>query len=371
MQGRVIHIAADDVDGVIRAEDQKRYPYSVGDWVSLEPAVVGSSVDFEVNDERAKSVYCVPNGNEAMPTGHTNVPKRIIPAIVIASLLLASGIGGLVAYQAGMFSSLGSHGPSKTYSVMNPAKVRNLPTTQGSMVVRELQPGDTFVGRIYLGPDGQSQWIKRDGAEEYVSIVNLAESEVPNVSNLAVVASTISSNPCDNIAGVWRVSFTDGGESVLKIQKSGEVYLLNEHRVTNYSNGYQNFSGSCASGIINTNSLVGNASYLADGDRLVFIGNQYARSSDGEEARRIAEKEAVRLAQVQAQQSKEEEQRLMSAMHLDAYNCGYHFKDSCARTLQDHKSHPELAERVWARNRVTLAQAQNDAVNGKPNRRNQ
>ena len=48
-------------------------------------------------------------------------------------------------------------------------------------------------------------------------------------------------------------------------------------------------------------------------------------------------------------------------MQLDAYNCHDHWKESCSKTLQAHKDHPELAERVWAHNGVTLAQAQFDA----------
>ena len=177
MQGRIIHVATDDADGLIRAENNQRYPYGVGDWVSLEHAFVGSSVDFEADDERAKSIYFVPDSTDTAPTGSAGMPLRKIPAFVIACVLLVAGIGGAIIYQTGLFSTLGSHGPLKTYSVTHLAKIRNLPTTQGSAVTGELQPGESYSGRVYLGPDGQSQWVKRDGADEYVSIINLVESE--------------------------------------------------------------------------------------------------------------------------------------------------------------------------------------------------
>ena len=192
MQGKVIHVATEDADGVIRAEDDKRYRYGVGDWASSERAAIGSSVDFEVDDERAKSIYCVPDGSDVALAGQANPSGRKVPALVISGLLLALGIGSLLAYQSGMFSSPASQGPLKTYNVTGLAKVRNLPTTQGSIVVRDLQPGDSFSGRVYLGPDGQSQWIKREGSEEYVSIINLAESEPKRVAPVNIPSTSQS-----------------------------------------------------------------------------------------------------------------------------------------------------------------------------------
>lgn len=183
MQGHVIHVAVEESEGFIRAEDSLRYPYAMSDWISLELASVGALVDFELVVNRAMMVCKVP---EII----ANQSNRILPIwkkkgfLVAASALALLTIGAGVAYETGMLTGLTreSHGPIKTYQVLKLAKIRNMPTAQNSTVLGELNPGDRFVGRVYLAPDGQSQWIKSEGVEEYVSIVNLAEVPTPEAA---------------------------------------------------------------------------------------------------------------------------------------------------------------------------------------------
>lgn len=183
MQGQVVHVAMEGSEGFIRAEDSRRYPYAMSDWISLEPASVGASVDFELVENLATMVCKITEivaaqSNDALPFWK----RKGFQAAAGTLALLTIGTG--VAYETGMLAGLTNESPGqiKTFQVLRLAKIRNMPTAQNSAVMGELNPGDNFVGRVYLGPDGQSQWIKREGVEEYVSIINLAEVATPQAA---------------------------------------------------------------------------------------------------------------------------------------------------------------------------------------------
>ena len=195
MQGQVVHVAMEGSEGFIRAEDSRRYPYAMSDWISLEPASVGASVDFELVENLATMVCKIPEivaaqSNAALPFWK----KKGFLAVAGALAFLIIGTG--VAYESGILAGLTSesHGPTKTYQALKLAKIRNMPTAQNSVVLGELNPGDNFVGRVYLAPDGQSQWIKREGVEEYVSIINLTEVPTPQMASAGVTPNPPTSN---------------------------------------------------------------------------------------------------------------------------------------------------------------------------------
>ena len=195
MQGQVIHVAIEESDGFIRAEDSHRYAYAISDWISAQPATVGAIVDFELVENRAKMVCEVP---QAIAVGSSSTrpvwKKGAFHAVAGALAVLVAGVG--VAYKSGLWTAQTSesHGPVKTYQAQNLAKIRNKPTAQNSTVLGELKPGDNFVGRVYLAPDGQSQWIKRDGVDEYVSIVNLAEIGAPQMASTGTPQNSATNN---------------------------------------------------------------------------------------------------------------------------------------------------------------------------------
>lgn len=196
MRGQVIHVAIGESDGFIRAEDSHRYPYAISDWISSQPASIGALVDFELVENRAATICGIPEvvaikSNSTVPAWKR---RGFHIALVTVAVALVTGAG--VAYKSGGLtaSTSESHGPVKTYQAQKLAKIRNLPTAQGSNVIGELQAGNNFSGRVYLSPDGKSQWIKREGREEYVSIINLAELEESKKSDPAI-ASTSEAQP--------------------------------------------------------------------------------------------------------------------------------------------------------------------------------
>lgn len=225
MRGQVVHIATDESDGFIRAEDGNRYSYAIADWISSEPVVVGASVDFEMAHDRATLVCAIP-ANAASPLSgfiaSMGRHKGLLIGLAIFALLLIALNAALV---RGMFNGVAGddHGPIKSYQVTGLANVRNMPTAAGSNVLRQLNPGDIFSGRIYLSPDGQKQWVKSEGAEEYVSIVNLAEASkadevVAPTSESAAAAdnavSPTSDADLEQIKGVWLNAINNHCEAI-------------------------------------------------------------------------------------------------------------------------------------------------------------
>ena len=218
MEGKIIHVATNADDGFLRAEDGNRYPYSFAAWASPHTPAIGSLVDFEIEGERATSVYGVPGAEHANYSDGATPPRRRIFALAIAGGLAALALGGVFAFNSGAFSSLtaASHGPLKTLYALRLAKIRNLPTTDGSVVVGELKRGQNFHGRIYVGKDGQSQWIKREDAEEYVSVINLVDSPPP-----AIVEAVNSSMPVSSDLPLFRSPST--ASPLVTTLKSGEM----------------------------------------------------------------------------------------------------------------------------------------------------
>lgn len=325
MQGQVIHVAMEGSEGFIRAEDSLRYPYEISDWISLEPASVGASVDFELVENRATQVCEVPpnvtaGSNQSLPIWK----KKWFLAAAGALALLTIGTG--VVYNSGMFAGLASdpHGPIKNYQAINLAKIRNMPTAQGSVVLGELNAGDRLVGRVYIAPDGQSQWIKREGVEEYVSIINLAEVPTPHVApaQAAIEPATQSES---GFSGLWK---NDQHRSLLTISKAGDAFVFDAKtdELGNMLNG--SFSGTPRGGALETGTFLGNMVMTDNGQILVFAGMRFYRTSEEGERKYVADQQAAAEAQQQAAQAQEVarnkaalDNQINSDAHAYVYNC--------------------------------------------------
>lgn len=225
MRGQVVHVTSDASDGFIRADDGNRYPYAIADWISSEPAIVGASVDFEVTESRATMVCTIPaNASSLLSELFASMGRHkglLIGLAVFALLLIAINAAMVRGLFAGATGD--EHGPIKTYQASGLANVRNMPTVAGSTVLRQLNPGDSFSGRIYLSPDGRKQWVKSEGAEEYVSIVNLADGstadEVPVVVSESAATADDAIAPAadadlEQIKGVWLNAINSHCEAV-------------------------------------------------------------------------------------------------------------------------------------------------------------
>lgn len=179
------------------------------------------------------------------------------------------------------------------------------------------------------------------------------------------LGNAVSDDPCDKIIGVWRINFTDGTEEVLRVERSGDVYVLRHHKKWRLGgSGNQSLSGSCTGGILNTNSSVGNASYTGSADTIIFNGNEFARSSEEAETQRAAEAEAAAEAQRQAALVANENRRLSGPISLHAFNCKDGWAKNCAKSLQDMQNRPDLTQPIWDRWGLTPARVQDMAVNG-------
>ena len=240
MRGQVVHVASDESDGFIRGDDGNRYPFAMADWLSSEPAVVGASVDFEIAGDRATMVCAIP-ANAPTPLysfiASIGRHKGLLIGLASFALLLIALNAAMV---RGVFSAItgDEHGPVKNYRATGPAKVRDRPTTEGSHVLIQLDRGQAWAGRIYLGPDGQSKWVKVEGSEAYVSIVNLAETSAGPESAVAVEETTASANPVSQagdgseFVGDWIFTFhpdrfpNDITHTFLRIERNGSTFLL-------------------------------------------------------------------------------------------------------------------------------------------------
>lgn len=63
MKGRILGFDARTGEGMISAEDGRRYPFHAADWKQRIPPQSGQTVDFEAQDGRALALYVVRGGN--------------------------------------------------------------------------------------------------------------------------------------------------------------------------------------------------------------------------------------------------------------------------------------------------------------------
>lgn len=149
--------------------------------------------------------------------------------------------------------------------------------------------------------------------------------------------SSFFADSCERLEGVWR-----NGDRLYRIRKDGSVYSISGHG--------QSFAGPCADAIISTGTFVGNVTYLQSADRMLFAGEQYFRSSEEEEARRIADLQAAEIARQQARQAEEEaaqqryaEKQRLEAIRIHLVNC-WNNGVQCDDLAAEARAYPEDVE---------------------------
>lgn len=68
--------------------------------------------------------------------------------------------------------------PAESLYVAAEANVRDKPTTTGSKVTRKIARGSQINGDVVAGEKGD-QWLRIEGTQEYVSLINLTNSPLP------------------------------------------------------------------------------------------------------------------------------------------------------------------------------------------------
>jgi uncharacterized protein YgiM (DUF1202 family) len=183
MQGHIIATPNDETIGIIRADDEKRYSFEVGDWKSSDPANVGMFVDFETNDARATEIYPF-RQREAISTtqlrdGDTPPPaKPKWKTLALAGTALIAALGGIT-YYLSVYSSGAASNEQIVYYASRLAKVR-AGASKESKELGQLARGDSVSGYIVVGQTSSSKWVKIFGGQHaggYVSVVNLVTSE--------------------------------------------------------------------------------------------------------------------------------------------------------------------------------------------------
>lgn len=76
MQGKILGFDGNNADGVISAEDGRRYPFTAAEWRHRTAPQTGQRVDFEAQDGRATGIYVT--GGAAM----TADKNRFIAALL-------------------------------------------------------------------------------------------------------------------------------------------------------------------------------------------------------------------------------------------------------------------------------------------------
>lgn len=287
MLGQVVHVATNEGDGFIRADDGNRYSYAIANWISPQPAVVGDSVDFEMAEDRATMVCAIP-ANAAPPlsgfVASIGLHRGLLIGLAIFALLLIALNAALV---RGMFSSVtvDEHGPIKNYQATGPAKVRDKPTTEGSSVLVQLDPGQAWAGRIYLGPDGQSKWVKIEGSDAYVSIVNLTEVAESNATASLSAKEPIADGT--EFLGDWVSTFhpeyypTETINNIAHIERNGANFLV---RLTTDSNRKEwgilgVFAATYQNGILEvTGKNIGGIAYSSSENSIYIKGILFQKS---------------------------------------------------------------------------------------------
>lgn len=139
--------------------------------------------------------------------------------------------------------------------------------------------------------------------------------EVSNAGAPVVAGPSMFADSCERLEGVWR-----RGNRLYRIRKDGSVYSISGHG--------DSFAGPCTDGMFSTGTLVGNVTYLQSVDQMIFAGGQYSRSSEEEEARRIADLQAAEMARQQArvaeaevEQQRYAEKRRLESIRIHLVNC--------------------------------------------------
>ena len=95
MRGQVLGVDTRTGDGIVVAEDGRRYSFKPADWAARGEPAIGMEVDFETHEKRALSIFPVPGTSPppvvvSTPSVHNDRNKYV--AAVIAFLVGTLGI---------------------------------------------------------------------------------------------------------------------------------------------------------------------------------------------------------------------------------------------------------------------------------------
>jgi uncharacterized protein YgiM (DUF1202 family) len=122
-----------------------------------------------------------------------DAPKRpwIVPAAITATLIVITALYYWLFLADDMRESAGDPEVSteagtsveaKAYFAMTEANVRDKPTTVDSSILGKMPRGSQVTGVVKLGADGKSSWLELTDGKGFIAMVNLAESEPPEIT---------------------------------------------------------------------------------------------------------------------------------------------------------------------------------------------
>ncbi|KQN26006.1 hypothetical protein ASE86_07495 [Sphingomonas sp. Leaf33] len=95
MRGQVLGVDRTTGDGQIAGDDGQRYRFRPEDWSDKLGPAVGATVDFDINESRALSIYHVPGSVPAHVAHAPDRPRRRTNRNKIVAALLAFFLGTL------------------------------------------------------------------------------------------------------------------------------------------------------------------------------------------------------------------------------------------------------------------------------------
>jgi hypothetical protein len=111
MQGQILQV--EDEKGLILGDDGKRYGFSASDWRGSAPPVIGATVDYLVEDSRARQVFPVPQQAFPRPP-HATSNAVLLGWIGIGCLLLGFVIPVLPTIAAFILGLIGADSAKRT-----------------------------------------------------------------------------------------------------------------------------------------------------------------------------------------------------------------------------------------------------------------
>jgi zinc-ribbon domain len=192
------------------------------------------------------------------PVGIIDDPKPprnwLLPVAVVATLLVIGALYFWLFVADDMTTSSGSsYGNSieagettepKQMFAMTEANIRDKPTTVGSNILGKLPRGSAVSGVVKLGEDGTSEWLELTDGKGFVGVVNLSDTEPPEIAKALNNKIWIA----DTAVDIWRVA--DSTDALLDRVSAGTKLTL---------------VGVTANDFIEVKLPKGGVGYLADG----------------------------------------------------------------------------------------------------------
>lgn len=88
MRGQVLGVDTRTGDGIVSGEDGRRYAFRPADWAARGEPAVGMQVDFEIQENRALTIFPVPGTTPSpLPAGYEPEPERSDRNKLVAALI--------------------------------------------------------------------------------------------------------------------------------------------------------------------------------------------------------------------------------------------------------------------------------------------